>query len=500
MRSTVFGNVHLWLGGEAFEPGAFEVEDGSVTAVHRGDAPRIDVDLGGAYVMPGLIDAHFHLQQLGESMRTVRLEGTRSEAEAVERVRSAMSHGGFVPRFKSWLLGGGWDENLWDARALPTRASLAGVEQPVVMQRVDFHAIWVNDVALEIAGIDRETPDPSGGRIVRDARGEPTGVLVDNACDLVWRHVPPLSDAQIEDDVRCAMQRCARVGITCVHDMMMSPAVLAILERLEAAGELTVRVRAYMHGPFARSGEGSSMLRVCGVKLFADGALGSRGAALDTPYSDDPSTAGLLLMQPEELDASAARVHASGQQVAIHAIGDRAARLAVYAIEKAQGDSRGRRHRVEHAQTVGDALFERFARADITASMQPEHCACDRAWAIARLGPERMRGAYAWRTFLDHGVRLAFGSDAPIASEDPWRGIAAALAYESQRLSLREAMHAYTRAAADATHDDSLGALEVGACADFVVLDRDPFAETDVSKTRVTRTFVAGREIEVTGD
>jgi predicted amidohydrolase YtcJ len=419
----------------------------------------------------------------------VRLEGAVSEADAAARVPA--SRDGFVPRFRTWVIGGGWDQNLWPGGALPTRASLSAIANPVILQRVDFHAVWVNDAALEIAGVTRDTPDPAGGLIVRDAAGEPTGVLIDNACDLVWKHVPPLSAEQIATDVREAMRICASFGVTCVHDMMMSPEVWAVLTDLERRGELTVRVRAYMHGPLERTG-GSEMLRMCGIKLFADGALGSRGAALREPYSDDPSTSGLLLLEPADLNARAAAAHAAGQQIAIHAIGDRAAELAVEAIEHAQSTI-GRRHRVEHAQTMPAELFARFAKADITASMQPEHCACDFAWAQKRLGPQRMQGAYAWRTFLQHGVRLALGSDAPIASPNPWSGIRAAVTSEhvAQRLTVREALEGYTRA--DATHDTSLGTLKPGAAADFIVVSHDPFATLD--KIQVLRTVLAGTTI-----
>jgi predicted amidohydrolase YtcJ len=392
---------------------------------------------------------------------------------------------------------------------LPTLASVRAVEQPMVMTRVDFHAVWVNAAALSRAGLTRNTPDPVGGRIVRDASGEPTGVLVDAACALVTKHIPLERTETLEQDVRRALQRCARAGLTCVHDMMMTPEVLRILRGLEAAGDLTLRVRAYMHGAqpeieeALREPQSSDRLRVMGRKLFADGALGSRGAALRAPYSDDPSTSGLLMMSEEELVAAAARTHALGGQVAIHAIGDRAAELAASAIIRAQGSPVDRRHRVEHAQTVTPALFPAFAKAGIIASMQPSHCTCDLGWAVARLGQERIKGAYAWRSFLEAGVRLALGSDAPIASENPWDGVRSAVARTDahgatitpeQRLTLDEALTGYTSGAAFAAHDANLGRLAPGSLADFVVIDRDPFA-TDVEElasVRTLRTVVGG--------
>jgi len=490
---VIFGNCRLWRGGEGFVPGALVVDGDVLSAIEDGDV-RGDVDLEGRCVVPGLIDAHFHLQQLGESLRTVRLEGTTSEAQAVQRITRAPAG--------TWILGGGWDDNRWESRALPTRASVAGVTRPMLMTRVDFHAAWVNDAALAIAGIDSATADPPGGKIVRDSAGAPTGVLVDAAVDLVAAHVPPLSRQLIEQDIVRAMERCARVGITCVHDMMMSAEALAVLVDLERRGELRVRVRAYMHS--ARGASDSDWLRVMGEKLFADGALGSRGAALRAPYSDDPHTSGLLLMTFEELRAAARRVHDSGQQLAIHAIGDRAADLAVAAIAEAQGASVGRRHRIEHAQTVAPELFEQFARAGIIASMQPSHCTCDLSWAKARLGPSRIAGAYAWRSFLGAGVHLALGSDAPIADENPWDGIRSAVARTDalgdtitpeQRLTLREALLGYTEWGAYASRDERLGRLAPGMLADFVVLDRDPFATAaeDLASVRVVKTVVGGK-------
>ncbi len=501
----IFGNARLWLGGGSFVPGALDVDRGVIRAI----APhgvRADVDLGGAWVVPGLIDAHFHLQQMGAALRTVQLADARTEEEAAARIVEAARD---LPR-DAWVIGGAWDDNLWPSRRLPTLASVRAITQPMIMTRVDFHAIWVNEAALARAGITRDTGDPIGGHIVRDAAGAPTGVLVDAACDLVSRHVPPERTETLEQDVRRALQCCARVGLTCIHDMMMSPEVLRILQRLETRGELPLRVRAYMHGStpevdaVLRESPRSDRLRVMGRKLFADGALGSRGAALRAPYSDDPSTTGLLMMSQEELTRAAEQTHALGRQVAIHAIGDRAAELATAAIIAAQGPGVGdRRHRVEHAQTLAPGHFAVFAKAGIVASMQPSHCTCDLGWAVARLGPERIKGAYAWRAFLDAGVPLALGSDAPIASENPWDGIRSAVTRTGaggatitpeQRLTLEEALVGYTAGAAFASHDDRLGALAPGQLADFVVIDRDPFAvdAERLAEVRTLRTVVGG--------
>lgn len=499
----IFGNARLWT-GSAFTPGALEVRGGVIHAV--GAAGGGDVDLGGAWVLPGLIDAHFHLQQTGAALRTVQLAGARSEEEAARLVVEAAAR--LAPG--AWVIGGGWDDNRWPSRRLPTRASVAEVAAPMVMTRVDFHAVWVNGAALEVAGIDRHTPDPPGGKILRDAQGSPTGVLIDTAADLVTRCIPRERTETLETDVRAALARCARVGLTCVHDMMMSVEVLEVLRRLEVAGELTLRVRAYMHGPAAvlepelRRGRGDGLVQVMGTKLFADGALGSRGAALRAPYADDPSTSGLLMMSEAELTAAAAFTHGLGRQLAIHAIGDRAAELACAAIVAAQGASGARRHRIEHAQTVTPEMFDVFAKAGIIASMQPSHCTCDLGWAVRRLGPERVKGAYAWRSFLKAGARLALGSDAPIASENPWDGIRSAVARTDEhgatitpeeRLTLAEALAGYTSGAAFAAHDDAaLGALTAGRLADFVVVDRDPFAlpAEQLAEVRTLRTVVGG--------
>jgi hypothetical protein len=441
-----------------------------------------------ATIVPGLADAHGHLLHLGQALLTPALGPAPTEAAAVALVQVSGQR-------SSWLVGRGWDQNRWPGHALPTRASLdaAFPSTPVVLTRVDGHAVWVNGEALRRSGITRASPEPDGGRIVRDAAGEPTGVLVDNAIDLVHPPEPTLEERQRA--LKLALETCARLGLTSVHDAGMDLATLRVLQQWDMLGALPTRVYAMVDGQDAARAEeflglGRSKgrrLEVRAVKLVLDGSLGSRSAALTTPYADEPSQRGLLLLSPEVFDARARAFAEAGFQVAVHAIGDRAANVALgtlTAISTAHPDARPR---LEHAQVLAPADLTRLAEGHVIASMQPTHATSDMGWAEARLGSERVRWAYAWRAVLDAGGRLAFGSDFPVEAPNPLWGLYAARTrtdhagqpaggwFPSQRLSGQEALEGFTTGAAFASFaEHQRGRLAPGFDADFVVLPVDP--------------------------
>ncbi|MDH3197900.1 MAG: amidohydrolase [Candidatus Krumholzibacteria bacterium] len=490
------------------------VGDEAGARAHAGASTRW-IDARGV-VLPGLVDAHGHLRNLGRLLHTLQLTGTRSKEAVVARVREAQAES--APG--QWIYGRGWDQNDWEAQAFPTWQDLEGTgANPVYLRRVDGHAAWVNRAALEIAGVTRDTPDPPGGRILRDARGEPTGVLVDKATDLVYLRIPEPSDQELDAWMRSAVVHCNEAGLTGVHDAGTGRRVLDSLRRLARAGALTLRVYAMLDADEpdlidAQLAAGPSVeldgyLTIRAVKAYADGALGSRGAALLEPYSDEPSQAGLVITTPDSLRALSARAAAAGFQMCTHAIGDRGNRMALDAYAAVFGgpDHDGRRFRVEHCQVLAPDDIPRFAALGVIASMQPAHATSDMYWAEARVGGERIRGAYAWRTLLDSGAALAFGSDFPVESVSPLLGIHAAAArqdaegwpeggwYPEQRLSVEEAVRAFTVGAAYAAFQEAeLGTIAVGRRADLTVLDRDIFAApaAEILAVRVDYTIVGG--------
>jgi predicted amidohydrolase YtcJ len=474
------------------------------------------VDLGSATVVPGLVDAHAHISGLGFSLTTARLEGSASIEEVVHRLANA-------PRTSfqgDWLLGKGWDQNAWPGKAFPGRAELDArfPSTPVCLMRVDHHAYWVNGEALRRARITRDTPDPAGGLIVRDSAGEPTGVLVDNAMDLVAAVMPEPTEAQLEARLRAALERCAQVGLTGVHDAGMDRASFLKLREWEGAGKLPLRVYAMAagqgeerHAYLEQGPYEGRMLVMKSVKLLADGALGSRGAALHEPYSDDPGQRGLLLLSPEELESRARAFMKRGFQVCIHAIGDRANTLVVDVLLKCAEETgtQGLRHRVEHAQILRPQDIRRLGAAGLVASVQPTHATSDMGWAEARLGRKRLEGAYAWRSLKDAGAHLALGSDFPIENPDVLAGLYAARTrqdaagrpeggwFPQERLTAEEALEGFTVGPAWASFAEARrGRLVPGMDADFVALSEDPVdaAPAALVDARVVATVVAGAE------
>ncbi|HTK91619.1 MAG TPA: amidohydrolase [Verrucomicrobiae bacterium] len=476
------------------------------------------VDLHGHAVLPGLVDAHGHLMHLARARFTFDASGRTSEEAIARRVGETAAR-----RARGeWIAGRGWDQNLWPGMAFPSRASLDRVapDHPVALVRVDGHATWANSAALRAAGIDRHTPDPSGGTIARDARGEATGLLVDTAQRLVAQVQPPPDEARFDQAVREAIAQCLAAGLTGLHEMGADLRALAAYRRLVERGQFPLRnyvavagrepeawARYREHGP---ESIGDGRVEVRALKLMADGALGSRGAALHHPYCDDPENSGLVLLPSDELYRLTAEAAARGFQVCVHAIGDRANTMVLDAFERVLAErpaARTLRHRVEHAQILAERDIGRFARLGVLPSMQATHCTSDMPWAEARLGPDRLRGAYAWRSLLDTGVRIAGGSDFPVEDPNPFHGIYAAVARRprtgedrgwqpEQRMTRDEAVRSFTAWNAEASGQERLaGTLEVGKRADLVALSDDVFTcpESAIKDIMPRLTVLAGK-------
>ncbi|WP_293373843.1 amidohydrolase [Nevskia sp.] len=472
---------------------------GEAQALRRAYPEARQTSARNATVVPGLIDAHGHIMGLGFALLRADLTGTRSKAEAIARLKAFEKN---LPKGE-WLLGRGWDQNDWPEAAFPTAADLdaAFPERPVWLERVDSHAGWANSAAIRRAKRDLGGDwQPDGGQIER-IDGEPSGVFVDTATQLIDAVVPPPGEALREQALRRALSAASRAGLTGVHDMGVSRADLALYRRFADAGRLPLRITAYADGDSdalsdlcanGRYQHAGQRLRMPGVKLYADGALGSRGAALIEDYSDAPGSRGLLVTDAKALERAATRARDCGLQVAAHAIGDRANRLVLdlydYLLKPAGDAARpDRRWRIEHAQVVPVADIPRFATLGVIASMQPTHATSDMPWAETRVGPERIKGAYAWQRVLQSGGRLALGSDFPVESVDPQLGLYAAVTrqdlsgqpdggwYPDQRLTAFEALRGFTVDAAYAGFADSeVGMLKPGLRADFLVLNEDP--------------------------
>lgn len=480
---------------------AFAVVDGKIAAIgtkedvlaEHPDLPRMDAE--GQTVIPGLIDAHGHLMGLAQTKLSADLVGATSKDEALERLK-AFEAG--LPD-EAWLVGRGWDQNDWPEKTFPSRTDLDAQfpERPVYLTRVDGHAAWVNSAALRAGGIDASTPDPEGGAILKDQAGAPAGVLVDRAMDPVEAQIPEFTDAQLDGALQEAIAEAKSLGLTGMHDAGASLTDLARFQRAIDAGAFDLRVYAMIagvgetldyyceNGPLMAYGD---KLTVRSVKLYMDGALGSRGAALHHDYSDDPGNRGLLMVEPDMMESAVTRSMNCGLQVNTHAIGDRGNTVVLDAYEAsidATGGGPGR-HRVEHAQVVRLGDIARFADLDLIASMQPTHATSDMYWAEDRVGADRILGAYAWRKFDEAGVRLALGSDFPVERVNPMLGIYASVTrqdaegwpeggwYADQVLTREEALRGFTLDAAYAAfQEDTLGSLEVGKWADFLILSDD---------------------------
>ena len=486
---------------------------GETVAEYVGPQTRV-LDLGGATVIPGLIDSHVHMANFGFMVETFDLRSINSVAEvaAIVARRAATLPAG------SWVQGRAWDQTNWGG-AFPDQSALtkAAPEHPVYLTRVDGHAAWVNKKALALAGITKATPDPMGGKIIRDALGEPTGILIDRAQGLVGSKIPTASDEQIRQRLRAAAVECAKLGMTSVHDAGVSAHVIRAYRQLIAEKKLPVRVNAMIGGEgalwqqYLQSGpEIGEYLTVRTIKLVADGAMGSRGAAFWQPYTDDPENSGLLILPQATIEKVSREAVAKGFQGATHAIGDRANRVALEAYGVVLGEHNDKRFRIEHAQAVSLPDFEKFRRFGVIASMQTSHATSDMRWAAKRMGPDRLMGAYAWRRFWNTGVKFANGSDFPVEEPNPFYGFFAAVARQDhqgfpaggwmpdQKMTRAETLHSFTLGGAYAAFEEkSKGSLEVGKIADFLVLGSDVMTvpELEIPKVKVRMTFLGGQTV-----
>tara|TARA_A100001391_G_scaffold66729_3_gene42508 strand:- start:97250 stop:98902 length:1653 start_codon:yes stop_codon:yes gene_type:complete len=528
LADTLFENVDgisITADGKVDRFAAMVVDDeGRITELlDFGDGPQGDIDyledMKGAHVVPGFVDSHAHVMALGLGTMTLDLSQTRSLDEALALLAD------YAQKYpdRPWLLGHGWNQEQWGLGRFPTAAEIDAVvgDRPVWLSRVDGHAGWANSAALEAAGINAQTRDPAGGRIERLGNGrQPAGVLIDAAMTPVDEAVPPPLPEDREQALFAAQKIFFEHGITAVSDMGTSLADWMTYRRAGDAGWLQMRIMAYagdLSEMLLIGGTGPTLwlyddrLRMGGIKVWLDGALGSRGARLKAPYADDPGNSGIDVITGTQLRNIMSRASLDEFQVAIHAIGDAANDEALTAIDELAAEYPGeRRWRIEHAQIVDPADIARFGKHDVIASMQPVHMASDRLMTEARLGPERLAGAYAWRSIAEAGAVLAFGSDAPVEPVDVMAGLATAISRQDaagepaggwmseQRLTREQALAAYTAAGAYAGFAEGrFGGLQVGERADFVVLDNDPLLTSPerLRNTRVLQTWVAGRRV-----
>lgn len=492
--------------------------DGTIVAV--GDGPFHDasflvekeIDAHGATITPGWIDAHCHLFELGADSVVVDLRGATDAIDAATELAAGKVIDG-------WLHGAGWDQNKWPAKQFPTKAQLDAVtrDTPAVAERIDGHASWANSAALALAGITRATKDPAGGQIVRDAKGDPTGVLIDNAQALVLGKLPQPAPELRARWIEAAAQIAVAAGITGVHEMGISDDTAAVYKDLAAHDKLPLRVYAFLRGdpdhPAAlhdRHPEpATGHFQMRGVKFFVDGALGSRGARLKQPYADDPKNVGLWVTEPAALTKAIDAAVGGGWDIAVHAIGDAGVAAVIDAFLVARQDHPGTKVklRIEHTQIIAPEDVARMKQADAIASMQPTHATSDMAWAEQRLGPVRLEGAYAWRTILAAKIPLIGGSDFPVEEVGPLLGIYAAVTrqdaagnpaggwYPAQRMTLDEAIAAFTRDAAAAEHVTDRGVIAVGKRADFTVLDGKLTPDASMLTKHVWMTIVDGKTV-----
>lgn len=500
------------------------VENGRIAALGLGAVPpqwrqKTQIDLGGKIVFPSMTDAHAHLADLGAERDQVNLRLAKSEKEAAKLIADWMAAnptGGTV-------YGNGWDETNWTGGQLPTRATLDGLSptRPIVLFRIDGHAAWVNRPALEKAGLWHIAIPPKGGQIIRGADGRPSGVLIDAAMDGLAKLQDTVTVEAMKRRYTLAVEEALSHGITGVHEAGATPLQLRAIRELLQEKKVQFRFyemlsakdpmdleRALATGLTINEFDGQFTVRT--VKVFLDGAMGSGGAAFDAPYLDDLRNFGLMQMSGFELRGLVSKISARGFQVAVHAIGNRANREAVEAFEGALGFlTKSSRPRLEHAQVILPHDIARAARLGIIASMQPTHCTSDMKWVVSKIGA-RAASAYAWKSWLDAGGTLAFGSDAPVESINPWQGLFAALTrqtpqmtppegfFSEQRLSFTQAYNAFTTGAAHAAFaEKDQGSLAVGRYADFIVLSEDPAAMKPraLYDMKVDATYLAGNKV-----
>jgi predicted amidohydrolase YtcJ len=502
---------------------AIAVSGGKISAVGSNEeiqklkGPKTQIiDLGGHFVMPGFNDAHVHLGSGGFEKLNVDLVGSKSLDDMKQRIAARTK----TAAPGEWIVGRGWDHTLWTEQKTPTRADIDSVtgNHPAIFNRVDGHIAIANSAALKAAGVTAQSPDPHGGKIDRDEKGEPTGILRETAMSAVSEKIPPPSQAQRRHAAELALEDAARWGITSAQDNSDWEDFLTY-EQMEKEGKLTLRISEWLpfdapveqllHARQHHSQE-DPMLHTGMLKGFMDGSLGSRTAAMLAPYDDDPKNSGIPRYEQDKLNAMAAERANDGFQIGFHAIGDRGARMALdafaYAIQKS--NKKNLRFRIEHDQVVAPEDFKKYKDLGVIASVQPNHLLTDMNWAEAHIGPGRAKHSYPWKEFDDNHIPLAFGTDYPVEPITPFRGLYAAVTrkneagtkeyYAEQKLTIDHAIYAYTIGAAQAEFaEDKKGQLTPGMLADFVVLDRDitKVAPPEILKTRVLRTVVGGKTV-----
>ena len=481
------------------------------------------IDGQGKTLIPGIIDAHGHVSSLGYTLQRIDVRQADSAAEAAAAV------GGYAAsnQYLNWIRGRGWNQVLWPDKQFPTAAQLDSEisDRPVWLERIDGHAGWGNSKALELAGITRDTVSPAGGEILRDANGEPTGVLIDNAMNLVSAVIPAPNQSEIAAALDAVSSHLLSLGITSTHDAGTTAAEHQLYRQMADSGEMPVRVYGMISSTepsleqilaAGHSEDKYQLYSARSIKIYTDGALGSRGAAMLEPYSDRPGHRGLLLTSAAQLRKLFKLATEADFQVAIHAIGDKGNRIALDEIEHAYATVGGRhlRHRIEHSQVVAIDDIPRFKSLDVIPSMQPTHATSDMNMAEIRIGRERLKGAYAWRTFLDQGSIVVSGSDYPVELANPFDGIHAAVTRQNkanqpeggwlpeEAMTIEEAMRSFSIDAAWGAHqEDSLGGLTKGKWADFIVIDQDIYSipAEDIWKTQVLETWLAGKLVYTKG-
>jgi predicted amidohydrolase YtcJ len=519
---TALVNAQVWTGHRGAMSDAVGISGNRIAAL--GDAAvrasigrrTRTIDCRGAFVMPAFIDCHTHFLRGSIALTQPVFLNVRSKAEFVERIGAAMRD---VPPGQ-WLTGGPWDEQRWGGE-LPRKEWVDAVsrETPMAIPRTDLHSLFLNSAALRLAGITRETPDVPGGIIERDERGEPTGVVKDNATTRVFDVIPPLTDAHVDRYMRRGIDHALSKGIAQVHNTEVDWSVQDAARRLRRAGETGLRFYSMvpladwqrMAALVSAEGRGDDWLRWGTLKCVSDGSLGARTARFYEPYVDASDQRGVWTTRIEDMREWIPAADAAGLAITTHAIGDEAndVVLEIYADTVRRNGPRERRFRIEHAQHLSPGAWTRMAQQGVIASVQPYHAADDGRWAVKRIGEERLNRTYAFRSLLDAGVTTCFGSDWPVAPLDPMTAIDAAVQrhtidganpdgwHPEQRVSIEAALTAYTHAAAVAGfQEDRLGRIAAGYLADVVVLDRNLLtaAPDQYSKTGVLRTFVGGRE------
>jgi predicted amidohydrolase YtcJ len=490
---------------------------GSNEEIQKLKGPKTEVvDLGGHFVMPGFNDAHVHLGSGGFEKLNVDLVGSKSLEDMKQRIAARVKTAG--PG--EWIQGRGWDHTLWAEQKTPTRSDIDSVtgDHPAIFNRVDGHIAIANSAALKAAGITAQSPDPHGGKIDKDDKGEPTGILRETAMGAVFEKIPPPSPAQRRKAAELALQDAARWGITSAQDNSDWEDFLTY-EQMEKEGKLTLRISEWL--PFdapvdqlvrmrQHHAQDDPMLHTGMLKGFMDGSLGSRTAAMLAPYDDDPKNAGIPRYEQEKLNALAAERANNSFQLGFHAIGDRGARMALdaFAFAVQKSNKKDLRFRIEHDQVIAPEDFKKYKDLGVIASVQPNHLLTDMNWAESHIGPARAKHSYPWKEFEDNGIHLAFGTDYPVEPITPFRGLYAAVTrkneagtkeyYPEQKLTIAHAIYAYTIGAAQAEFaEGKKGALSPGMLADLVVLDRDitKVVPAEILKIRVLRTVVGGKTV-----